>query len=125
MDRKLISMTTLTVLIAATIGYFLSSVVFKQPVPHVKDKDYEIRQLGGRYTLIFSGYVVNPRTSDIYDVIVCIRWRELGGEKHVDSTHIGDMQGESSLPFRVVYECEYMVTIKSYTTEVLFSETPG
>lgn len=125
MNRKLISMTTITVLVAATIGYLLSSVVFKQPVPHVRNKEYEIRQVGGVYTLIFSGYVVNPRTSDIYDVTVCIHWRELGGEKHVDSTHIGDMQGESSIPFRVVYECEYMVTIKSYTPEVLFSETPG
>lgn len=86
--------------------------------------DYDIHRVGSKYTVVFSGIVVNPRRSNVYDVTVHIRWSEMAGGKHVDTVLVGDMAGRSTVSIEKTFEFEYMITLGSYNFEVEFSETP-
>lgn len=123
MDRRYIVVATLAVLIASLVGFRFGAVLYKQPSPHVSEMDYDIRQVGGKYTIVFSGCVVNPRSSNVYDVTVQIHWSEMAGERHFDSVFVGDMVGGSTVSIEKTFEFEYMVTLGSYSYEVEFSET--
>ncbi|KPJ89319.1 MAG: hypothetical protein AMS17_02360 [Spirochaetes bacterium DG_61] len=123
MDRRYIVVATLAVLVASLVGFRFGAVLYKRPSPHVSEMDYDIRQVGGKYTIVFSGSVVNPRRSNVYDVTVHIRWSEMGGGRHVDSVFVGDMAGGSTVSIEKTFEFEYMITLGSYNYEVEFSET--
>lgn len=124
MDRRYIKAATVAVLVAIIVGFRFGAVMYKRPSPHVSEMNYDIRHVGNRYTVVFSGSVVNPRRSNVYDVTVHIRWSEMAGGKHVDSVLVGDMAGRSTVSIEKTFEFEYMITLRSYNYEVEFSETP-
>ncbi len=124
MDKKYIIAVAASVIAAILVGLRFGAILYKPPSPHILDIGYEINQVGTRYTIVFSGNVVNPRMSNVYDVTVYLNWSEIGGGRHTDSVKIGDMTGRSKAPFEKSYEFEYMITLKSYTHRVEFSDTP-
>lgn len=125
MDRKpFLALVAISALIAVVVGIRFASIIMKPPAPQISSSGYEIRQVGGKFWVIFSGKVVNPSNVKVYYVTVYVHWSELGGGSHVDSTHIGDIARRSTVPFEIIYECEYMVTLGSHRFRLEYSETP-
>jgi hypothetical protein len=121
---RFLALVAVSALIAIVVGIRFAYILMKPPAPQISSSGYEIRKVGGKYLVIFSGNVVNPSNLKVYDVTVYVYWTEMGGRSQIDSICIGDMAPRSTVPFEVIYECQYNVTLGSSRFQVEYSETP-
>lgn len=121
---RFLVLVAVSALIAVLVGIRFASIIMVPPAPQISSSGYEVHQVSGKFLVIFSGKVVNPSNVKVYDVTVYVYWTELGGGSHIDSTRVGDMARRSTVPFEIIYECQYMVTLGSHRFQVEYSETP-
>ena len=123
MDKKpsLYLGISVIVLVGLLSGYLLGAKVDKGKIVRISDFTFTVSQQGAYYTAIFQGDLVNPGLGVVRGVKVIIHWTEMNNQKHVNSLNIGDLAGQETQHFKIEFQCEYMLLIKSVSPTLEWS----